>query len=362
LARPTRIHCDPQALRHNLAVVRSHAPRSRVMGVVKAEAYGHGLTWAGAVLADAGVDALGVACLEEAQRLRQAGVTCPVFLLAGTFEPEEVEQAAAEGLGLVLHREEQVAAVRQRPGHARPLPCFLKVDSGMHRLGFSPTEAAEMVPTLRDHPAVQWHGVLSHLARADDPGDPYNAEQRAVLEDLRRRTGPELPLSLANSGAVLAQPEAHWDWVRPGLMLYGASPFPASRGRDLGLRPVMRVTSRVEAVRQLAAGEWLGYGRGFCADREMRVGVVPMGYGDGYSRHLPTGTPAVVEGESTRLLGRVCMDLLFVDLDAVPQAGVGSPVELVGPSVPIEDLADRAGTIPYELLCNLRGRQGGEQA
>lgn len=359
MARPTRIHRDPDALRHNLAVARRHAPHSRIMAVVKAEAYGHGLVWAGRILEAEGADALGVACPEEGLALRTAGVVCPVYVLEGFFEPGDVEEAAQRGLGLVLHRRDQVEAVLGRSGEAAPLDSFLKVDSGMHRLGVGAAEAAELAPRLARHGAVRWQGLLSHLARADEPGDAYNAEQRAVLEELRERVGGETPLSLANSGAVLGQPAAHFDWVRPGLMLYGASPFGEGQGADLGLSPVKRVTSTIDTVRELAPGDWIGYGQGFRAEAPMRVGVVPIGYGDGYSRHLPTGAPVAVAGRRSRLLGRVCMDMVFVDLEPAPEAGPGTPVELLGPSVPVEDLARAAGTIPYELLCNLRERPGG---
>lgn len=358
MARPTRIHRDPDALRHNLAVARRHAPHSRLMAVVKAEAYGHGLVWAGAILEAAGVDALGVACPEEGLALREAGVGCPVYVLEGFFEPGEIETAAERGLGLVLHRADQVTAVLERPAHAAPLDCFLKVDSGMHRLGFPPAEAAGLAARLREHSAVRWQGLLSHLARADEPLDPYNGHQRAVLGELRSELGGSVPLSLANSGAVLAQPDAHWDWVRPGLMLYGASPFADRGAAELDLWPVMRVTSRVEAVRDLAPGDWIGYGRGFQAEVAMRVGVVPIGYGDGYPRHLPTGAPVAVAGTVTRLLGQVCMDMIFVDLTPVPAAEPGAKVELLGPAVPVEGLAEAAGTIPYEVLCNLHRRPG----
>jgi alanine racemase len=356
VARPTRIHRDPEALRHNLAVARWHAPHSRVMAVVKAEAYGHGLVWAGRILEAEGVDALGVACLEEGLALREAGIHCPVYVLEGFFEPGEVAEAAARELGLVLHRREQVEEVLARSAGDPPLDCFLKVDSGMHRLGFDRDAVPDLVDRLQRHDGVRWQGLLSHLARADEPADPYNAGQRAVLEDLRHELGADLPLSLANSGAVLAQPAAHFDWVRPGLMLYGASPFAQWSAQELGLRPVKRVTSRVETVRELAAGDWIGYGQGFRAEAAMRVGVVPIGYGDGYSRHLPTGTAVMVAGRSSRLLGRVCMDMIFVDLTPAPDVGGGAEVELLGPSVPAETLAQAAGTIPYELLCNLRGR------
>lgn len=356
MGRPSRIRLSAAALEHNLGVVRRHAPGSQVMAVVKADAYGHGLEWAAAVLEAAGADALGVACIEEGVRLREAGVAAPVFILEGFFRDDELQAAEALDLGLVLHRKDQVAQVLGREAAGHPLHCFLKVDTGMHRLGLTPTEAAEWAPRLAHAEGVRWAGLMSHMARADTPQDPYNQGQIETLTGLGRSLPGPPPLSLANSAALLELPSARLDWVRPGLMLYGASPFADRDGAELGLEPVLRLESEIITVRQLAAGDWIGYGTGFQAERPMRVGVVPLGYGDGYPRHLGTGTPVQVAGHPSRTLGRVCMDMVFVDLEPVPEAEEGSPVELVGPAVPAEALARGAGTIPYEILCGLRNR------
>lgn len=356
MGRPTWLRLSPEALRNNLAAVRYFAPEARVMAVVKAEAYGHGLSWAGRVLEAAGVDALGVACTEEGRRLREAGVRIPVFVLEGFFREEDLWEAEELELGLVLHRRDQVAAVLGR-GPQRPvLPCFLKVDTGMHRLGVDLGNAAELAPALAGDGRVQWCGLLSHLARGDDPEDPYNEHQLALLRRLADDLDDDPPLSLANSAGIMALPGTRLDWVRPGLMLYGVSPFPGRTGAELGLQPVLALESEVVAVRELAAGDWLGYGTGYRAEHPLRVGVVPLGYGDGYTRALATGTPVRVAGEPSRILGRVCMDMLFVDLDGLTGAGEGSVVELVGPGVPAETLAHAAETIPYEILCGLRDR------
>ena len=354
MGRPTCVRVDTSALRHNLAVARRHADGARVMAVVKADAYGHGLVRVARELEAAGVDALGVACLEEGSRLRESGIRAPVYIMEGPFSADELPAIRGQDLGLVLHSPEQVAAVAASDG-AEAIPCFLKVDTGMHRLGVAPEAVPGLVTTLRESAAVGFMGLLSHLARADDPADPYNADQIGALHSAAA-SAPETPLSLANSAALLALPQARLDWVRPGLMLYGASPFPASEGADLGLKPVLALTSEVIAERTLEPGQWLGYGTGFQAPRRLRVGVVPLGYGDGYSRQLGTGTPVRIEGVATRTLGNVCMDMIFVDLDNLPQMGVGAQVELLGPGVPAEVLARAGGTIPYEVLCGLRNR------
>lgn len=356
MARPTWLRLSSRALTNNLAKVRSVAPESRVMAVIKAEAYGHGLLWAGKALEQAGVDALGVACTEEGRRLREAGVSATVFVLEGFFRAEDLQEAEELDLGLVLHNHEQVASVVDRDPGRPVLSCFLKVDTGMHRLGVDPGEAEELARALAGDSRVRWCGLMSHLARGDSPEDPYNAGQLRSLVRLADRLPERPPLSLANSAGAIALPDSRLDWIRPGLMLYGVSPFPEGTGADLDLEPVLRLESEIVAVRELGPGDWLGYGAGFQAERAMRVGVVPVGYGDGYPRSLATGTPVRVMGEPARLLGRVCMDMLFVDLDRVPGAGEGSPVELVGPSVPAEELAREAGTIPYEILCGLRDR------
>ncbi|MEF8794474.1 alanine racemase [Thiohalorhabdus sp.] len=356
MARPSRVRLFADALEQNLGVVRRHAPNSRVMAVVKADAYGHGLEWVAGVLESAGADAFGVACIEEGVRLREAGIRAPVFILEGFFRDDELSAAESLELGLVLHRSDQVERVLAWKGTGPPLRCFLKVDTGMHRLGLEPETAAAWGARLAAAPGLRWEGLFSHMARADTPEDPYNRGQVEVLEATAAQL-PERPaLSLANSGALLEMPESRMDWVRPGLMLYGASPFPERDGADLGLKQVLRLESEIITVRRLEPGDWIGYGTGFQADRIMRVGVVPLGYGDGYPRHLETGTPVRVAGRPSRTLGRVCMDMVFVDLEPMPEAREGSPVELLGPEVPAEVLARAAGTIPYEILCGLRMR------
>lgn len=361
MTRPTRALISQRAIQHNLSVVRKLAPSSRIMAVVKADAYGHSASLIAKTLAHAGVDAFAVACLEEALQLRRQEIALPIFLLEGPFSPADIADIARFKIGLVLHTRRQIKWLRELPPHAA-VDVFVKVDTGMHRLGFPPAELPETLKELQALPRVRIRGFMSHLARADFPNDPYNKKQAdlflAALDYLPRFSSYEL--SLANSAAVLRLPETHHHWVRPGLMLYGMSPLSGGDGPSLGLRPVLELRSEIIAIQDLKPGDWLGYGDGYCADSRLRAGVVAIGYGDGYPRRLGNGTPAIVQGQRTRLLGRVSMDMLFVDLTHLPEAEVGDEVVLIGnqngESVTVEELAMLAGTIPYELTCRIQGR------
>jgi alanine racemase len=347
--RPLFATVDAAALRHNLAVVRRSAPRSRVLAVVKANAYGHGLLRAAAALSEA--DGFALLELEDAVRLREAGFRRRIVLLEGFFDPDELPVLAAHRLEPVVHSMEQVAVLDQLTAGAR-LEVFLKANTGMNRLGFADSEYAAALVRLQRNPRIGSITLLTHFASAD--------EARGVawqLEHLRRLPGyGRLPCSLANSAAILRYPDAHGDWVRPGIMLYGCSPFPESTGSESDLKPVMTLESRIIAVQNLRPGDEVGYGGVFRAERGMRVGVVACGYADGYPRHAPTGTPIVVAGRMTRTLGRVSMDLLCADLTAMPEAGVGARVVLWGEGAPVERVAQAAGTVGYQLLAALAPR------
>ena len=347
--RPLVATIDSGALKHNLAIVRRHAPRSRVLAVVKANAYGHGLMRAAAALSEA--DGFALLELEDAVRLREAGFRQRIVLLEGFFEPGELPVLLKHGLATVVHNMEQVAALERLPDGAR-LDVLLKANTGMNRLGLAAAEYSEALDRLRRNARVGSITLLTHFADADDA--------RGVgwqLERLRRLPGyGSLPCSLANSAAILRYPETHGDWVRPGIMLYGCSPFPEGAGGEAGLKPVMTLESRIIAVQELQPGDAVGYGGAFQAERGMRVGVVACGYADGYPRHAPTGTPIMVAGRMTRTLGRVSMDMLCADLTEVPGAGVGSRVVLWGEGVPVERVAEAAGTVGYQLLCALAPR------
>lgn len=361
MSRPTQALISSGALQHNLAVVRAHAPQSRIMAVVKADAYGHGAPMVARTLAQAGVDGLAVACLEEALTLRQQQIFLPIFILDGPFAPADLPEISRWRLGVVLHNRRQLQWLLDAPQDF-PVDVFVKVDTGMHRLGFAPLELPAVLAHLVHAPGVRLRGLLSHLARADTPEDWYNANQMDGFREAAAHLPqtPGLELSLASSAGILRLPQSHYQWVRPGLMLYGMSPFAAEDGLALGLRPVLQLRSELIAIRDLRPGEWLGYGAGFRADVPTRVGVVAAGYGDGYPRSLGTGTPALVGGRRTRLLGRVSMDMLFVDLTPLPGAQLGDEVVLMGEQggerVTVEELAALCGTIPYELTCRLQGR------
>jgi len=347
--RPLLATIDNAALKRNLGVVRRHARRSRVLAVIKANAYGHGLMRVAAALA--GADGFALLELEEAVRLREAGFRQRIVLLEGFFDPGDLAVLLRHRLDTVVHSMEQVAALDGLPGGAK-LEVLLKVNTGMNRLGFAPSEYPRVLERLQRNPGVGTITLATHFADADGA--------RGVdwqLERLRRLPGfGSLPCSLANSAAILRFPETHCDWVRPGIMLYGCSPFPESSGGEAGLQPAMTLESSIIAVQELEAGEAVGYGCAFRAERRMRVGVVACGYADGYPRHAPTGTPISVAGRMTRTLGRVSMDMLCADLGPVPEAGAGARVVLWGDGVPVERVAEAAGTVGYQLLCAVAPR------
>ena len=347
--RPIRVRIDSAALRHNLDAARRRAPRSRICAVVKANAYGHGLARAARALAAA--DGLALIELEAALELRRLGERRPILLLQGFFSPDELEPIAAHGLTAVVHDAEQLAMLeRARP--PKKIAVVAKLNTGMNRLGFPAEDLRGVLERLRDCPNAGVMAVMTHFADADG--------KRGVRWQLERfeaaSAGVDLPKSLANSAALLRYPEAHKDWVRPGIMLYGCSPFPDESAEKLGLKPAMTLTSELIAVKELRPGDCVGYGCTFTADARMRVGVVACGYADGYPRHAPTGTPILVAGKRTRTLGRVAMDMLFADLSGISGAEVGSAVTLWGEGLSADEVAASAGTVSYEILCAISQR------
>ena len=347
--RPLFATIHAAALKYNLAVVRRHAPASKVLAVIKANAYGHGRVRAAAALADA--DGFGLLELDAAVELRQAGIRQRIVLLEGFFEPGELPLLVQHNLATAVHSLEQIAALDGLPRGAR-LDVLLKVNTGMNRLGFTPGDYAKALERLQRNPGIASITLMTHFANAD--------EERGVawqMDSLRRLPGYDtLPLSLANSAAILRYPETHAGWVRPGIMLYGCSPFPGKTGGEAGLRPAMTLESRIIATQQLKPGDTVGYGGVFRAERALRIGVVACGYADGYPRHAPSGTPVGVAGRMTRTVGRVSMDLLCVDLTDLPEAGVGARVVLWGEDVAIERVAEAAGTVGYQLMCAVTPR------
>ncbi len=347
--RPIRARISAGAMAHNLRLARRHAGTARVLAVVKANAYGHGLSRARRAFAAA--DGFAVLTLEEAAALRQLGVGQPILLLEGPFSADELGLCADLDLWPVLHAPEQLDWLERMPP-SRPLSVFLKFDSGMHRLGFPLDGHAQRIARVQAMPGVADIVLMTHFAQADEPAG-VDWQLRPFLSVV---DACGLPWSSANSAALLRHRGTEGNWVRPGIMLYGSSPFADTTAAQLGLRAAMRLESELIGVRTILPGEGVGYGLSFRADRPMRVGVVACGYADGYPRHAPTGTPVAVGGRPTRTLGRVSMDMLCVDLSGCPEAGWGSPVELWGETVPVDAVAAAAGTVGYELLCALAAR------
>lgn len=347
--RPIKARISAGAMAHNLRVAKCHAGSARLFAVVKANAYGHGLSRARRAFA--ATDGFAVLTLEEAANLRLMGVEQPILLLEGIFGADEIAVCAELDLWPVLHHDAQIDWMERMPP-ARPLQVFLKFDSGMHRLGFPLQRHTEIVARTRRLSGVAGITLMTHFAQADEMAG-VDWQLQPFLQEL---SGYDLPWSSANSAALLRYPDTLGAWVRPGIMLYGASPFADRSAAELDLRPAMRLESELIGVQMLQAGEGVGYGRLFRAERDMRVGVVACGYADGYPRHAPTGTPAAVCGRVTRTLGRVSMDMLCVDLSDCLEADVGAPVELWGETVPVDAVATAAGTTSYELLCALAAR------
>jgi alanine racemase len=349
MPRPIQATIDLSALQHNFGMVRRHAPRASVFAVIKADAYGHGMLRAAHSLA--GADGYALLELDAAVRLRDAGCAKRLALLEGVFEAAELQVAAEHDLTIVIHNAEQLRMLDAARSGAS-FDVLLKVNTGMNRLGFTPRAAIDAREKLKRHPAVKQLTLMTHFATADDARGV--AWQMKVIDEIA--AGQQLQRCLANSAAILRYPETHADWVRPGIMLYGCTPFADVSARALGLKPVMTLRSAIIAVQELQAGERIGYAGTFEATQPMRVGVVACGYADGYPRHALTGTPIVVGGQRTRTLGRVSMDMLCADLSAIPAARVGTPVTLWGEGLSADEVAAAAGTVSYELLCALAPR------
>jgi alanine racemase len=349
MPRPIKATISKSALQHNLATVRRSAPRASVFAVIKANAYGHGAARVARALAD--TDGFALLELDTAVRLRDRGFGQRIALLEGVFEPAELDIVSEHDLTIVIHDEEQLRMLDSARAGVR-FDVLLKINTGMNRLGFTPRAAAAALVRLEAHRAVGQLTLMTHFATADDAHGV--AWQREVFDEVA--AGKSLPRSLANSAAILRYPETHADWVRPGIMLYGCTPFADVAADALGLKPAMTLASEIIAVQAVEAGECVGYGGAFEAAHAMRIGVIACGYADGYPRHAPAGTPILVGGERTATIGRVSMDMLCADLTALPAAGVGTPVTLWGEGLSADEVAAAAGTVSYELLCALAAR------
>jgi len=349
--RPAQVIIDLQALRHNYQLARKLAG-GKTLAIIKADAYGHGAVACARALENE-ADGFAVACIEEALELRHAGIQAPILLLEGFFHADELPLIAEHRLWTVVASNWQVQTLAQLTSTASismPIPVWLKLNSGMHRLGLSPAEFRQAHAQLSALSHVKIALLMSHFSCADEANNPYTLEQHALFE--RTISGLSEDSSLCNSAALLAWPQVRGHWARPGLMLYGANPlYPNCNAHTAALRPVMHLQSRIIAVRELAAGQALGYGGRFIAQRPTRIGVVALGYADGYPQFAANGTPVLIEGTPGQLLGRVSMDMLTVDLSAHPNADVGSSVQLWGNGLAVDEVAAHCHSSAYELLC-----------
>lgn len=350
MPRPIRATISASALAHNFMVAKAYAGGAKVWAVLKANAYGHGVERAARALDAA--DGFAVLDFQEAARLRVMGVHKPILMLEGFFKPADVPLLNKYSLTPVIHNPEQVEMLR----HARlveEIDAYLKVNSGMNRLGFTVDSLRPAYNAVRMHPQVRKVTLMTHFADAD--GSAGIKAQLDWFNDITK--GFDAPRSLANSAALIRFPEeARADWVRPGIMLYGCSPWAERSAESLGLKPVMTLASEIIATQHLQPGERVGYGFTYEAVGELSIGVVACGYADGYPRHAPTGTPVLVNGKRTRIVGRVSMDMICVDITDIPEAYIGTPVTLWGEGLSADEVAASAGTLSYELLCALAAR------
>lgn len=340
------------SLRYNLAKVKTKVGKSKITTIVKANGYGHGAAAVAQAL-ESTSDSFGVARLEEALELRRVGISKPILLLEGFFDDSDLPIIQANNLHTAVHCEEQLLALEQAQ-LAAPIEVWLKIDTGMHRLGVRPEQLAEFLTRLKacSNVAKPLH-YISHFGCADELDNPATMEQIELFTQLAE-AGCER--SIAASSGILAWPDSHLEWVRPGIILYGVSPFEAQNAESMGFKPVMTLKSHLIAIRDVKAGESVGYSATWTAERDTKIGVIAIGYGDGYPRTAPNGTPVVINGRRVPLVGRVSMDMLTVDLGCNSQDQVGNEAILWGEGLPAEEIANHIGTIAYELVTKLTGR------
>lgn len=353
MSRAAQAIINLSALIHNLQLARAAAPSAQTLAVIKANGYGHGILRVAKALYDV-TDRFAVASLEEAMELREAGIDKPIVLLEGFFEAGELPLILRHGLDIVVHNQVQLDILSaQKPSDSK-LNAWLKIDTGMHRLGFPTDEVKTVWSELKANALIDSITLMTHLANADDRQDDYtNLQLQRFSQCTQDLPGPR---SIANSAGILGWPSTHADINRPGIMLYGSNPFIDGTGSDVGLKPVMTLQTRLVAVHHYQKGEPIGYGGVWKCPQDMPVGVAAIGYGDGYPRHAGSGTPVLVNGERAQLAGRVSMDMIGIDLRNTPGAQVGDPVILWGEGLPIDEIARCASTISYELLCGVTQR------
>ena len=351
MARSATATIDLAAIRHNLDRARDFAPGRKIIAVVKADGYGHGIVEIARSLQAA--DLLGVACIEEAIQLREAGIQTGILLLEGFFEDSELDQIEQYNLETVIHQQAQLEQFRAHT-FKQPPSLWIKLDTGMNRLGFEPQQFERVYQQLQQSSDATAIRVMTHLACSDEPGHPLTEQQQQKLQTVT--ADYDIERSIAASAAVIGSPATHQDWVRPGLMLYGVSPFSDQTGTDHELLPAMLFQSKITSIKTVKKGESVGYGASWVAQRNSRIGVVAVGYGDGYPRHAQSGTPILINGTRVPLAGRVSMDMICVDLTDQPQINLGDTATLWGAGLPVEEIAGYCDAIPYQLLCGLTQR------
>jgi alanine racemase len=348
----THAHIDLEALHYNLLKIKAHTPQSKVLAMIKCNAYGHGAVPVAKKI-EKDVSVFGVMFLPEALQLSNAGIRKPIVILTGFVDSEELKIIDGFGFESVIHNFEQIE-ILEKNKLSNALPVWLKLDTGMHRLGFQPHQVTSAYQRLTSCSVVRKPlRLMTHFAEADNMGSNKTIQQISCFKEMT--SGLDGEWCMANSAAIVNWPETHLSWIRPGILLYGASPFSDRTGKDLGFMPVMTLTSRVITIHELAKGEAIGYGSIFRCPENMRIGTIAVGYGDGYPRNT-VGAPILVEGIRTKTLGRVAMDMLGIDLSHIPNAKVGSQVVLWGRGLPAEEIAQCSGEIPYELFCRLTSR------
>ena len=352
MTRPSRVIIDIKALEHNFSRIKELVHNSKIMAIIKADAYGHGIVRVAKTLRNA--DAFGVACLEEAEQLRIASITTPIILLEGPYKPNDLSLIIKLNLEVVIHNEYQLELLEKSKIDGA-IKVWLKIDTGMHRLGFSVDKTEEMLRRLMLCRNINSTPILmSHLATANEKNHALTYQQLDTFREISKIVNIEK--TIANSAAVINFPDVHFDWVRPGLMLYGVSPLINSCGHDHGLKSVMTLESEIISIQYLSKGEPVGYGATWRCPENMPVGIIAAGYGDGFPRHAKSGTPILVNNIRCPLIGRASMDMLTIDLRNQSNAKIGDRVVLWGGSLPIEEIATYAETIPYELLCGVHKR------
>ncbi|MCF6189643.1 MAG: alanine racemase [Cocleimonas sp.] len=358
MKRSSRITIHPEALQHNLKRAKQAAPNSKTLAVIKADAYGHGAVATAGILYEI-ADGFAVSCIPEAVELRDAGITKPITILQGHQSADDLRAAAHFDLRLTVHNDRQLSLLDQYSHqHKTGFEVNLKIDTGMHRLGFHPDRAADVFQKLSSHSQVNADQLIlmTHLSCADELDNKITKQQLTCFADAEKGIASPtlLTKSIANSAGILGWEDSHSDWIRPGIMLYGSSPFATSHRDEHDLKAAMTLNAPIIAIHDLKKGDNIGYGATWQCPTDMKVAIIACGYADGYPRHAASGTPVWINSEEAQLVGRVSMDMIVVDISHFEDKNiqVGDLAELWGKNLSVDRIAQSADTIAYELLCN----------